>query len=419
MNDPLVSIIIPTFNNPTYLHGAVTSLLRNQATKNLMDIVVINNGHESSCDFLKGHNQVRVINAGKNLGWEGGIDLGLKESKSEFVCFFNDDAMIPTSSKYWLNMLLQHFRDPKVAAVGASSNVVLGMQNIFIDVPYHAFKAKFLIGFCVIHRRSMFNEIGGMDLSLPGGDDFDWSIRLRDAGYKLIVDRSVFIYHHGFKTGERVHGNHAKNNGWNSFQKQEKTDLALIKKHGLKKWWDCKKGAWEKPEIGVSEVQADSEGNTIRSLIKDEEKVILDLGCADRKTIKRAIGVDFVPKGEHITTLDGDPISDADLVADVSQNLPIDDSSVDVIIARHILEHMIDHISVLMNWLTKLKPGGRLILALPNEDWLMTIPMNMEHKHTFNPQSTVVLLMALGLKDIKIHNSENNISFIIEGTKNE
>lgn len=416
-NKPLVSIIIPTYNNASYLYGAVTSLLRNQATKGLMEIIVVNNGHPESCNFLNNHPQVKVINAEANLGWEGGIDLGLKHTDSQFVCFFNDDAMIPPASRLWLNILLQHFRDPKVAAVGPSSNVVLGFQNIFTDVFYHAFKAKFLIGFCVLMRRNAFNEIGGMDLTLPGGDDFDWSIRLRDAGYKLIVDRSVFVYHHGFKTGERVHGAPVDPNGWNSYEKQEKIDLALIKKHGLKKWWDCKKGAWEAPNSTYIDQLPDTEGKIIRSLIKDSEQSILDLGCAGNKTIDRAIGVDFIPKGERIGTLDGNPVSEADLVADVSVNLPVENNSQDVIIARHILEHMVDHVTVLLMWVQKLKKGGRLILALPNEDWHLTIPMNIEHKHTFNPQSTMVLFQSLGLTDIQIHDSKNSISFIIEGTK--
>lgn len=417
-NEPLVSVIIPTWNNQQYLHGAVTSLLRNQVTKNLMEIVVINNGHENSCDFLKGQKQVRVIYAGGNKGWEGGIDLGLKETKSEFVCFFNDDAMVPTSSRLWLNVMLQHFRDPKVAAVGPSSNVVMGMQNIFADIPYHVFESKFLIGFCVLMRRSAFDSITGMDLSLPGGDDFDWSIRLRDAGYKLLVDRTIFIYHHGFKTGERVHGDPNSPNGWNSYEKTQKINFALIKKHGLKKWYDAYvRGTRDLPEVSWVDSKLNIEGEAIKSILKKSDKVILDLGCGPEKTVKNAIGIDFIPKGERIPSLDGDPISEADIAADVSKDLPVEDGTVDVIIARHILEHMLDPITVLQRWIKKLKKGGRLILALPNQDWHLTIPMNQEHVHAYNPETIYTLLTALGMKVLQIIDSGNRISFIAIGEK--
>lgn len=418
MTNPLVSIIIPTFNNAQYLHGAVNSILRNQVTKNMLEIIVVNNGHKNSCDFLGEHPQVKLIQAGKNLGWEGGIMEGLKHSTSEFFCMFNDDAMIPTSSRMWLHIMLQHFRDDKVAAVGPSSNVVMGLQNIFnTDVPYHVFESKFLIGFCVLMRRRVFDGSTGMDLSLPGGDDFDWSIRLRDKGYKLLIDRTVFVYHHGFKTGERVHGTPSTPNGWNSYEKQHKINTALIKKHGLKKWFETLKGSYQWPEISYSQPWEDSEGHTIRGLIDAKtDKHILDLGCGGNKTIESAIGVDFVPKGDRIPTLEGDPVSSADIMADVSKELPVKDESQDVIIARHILEHMQDPIFVINHWVKKLKKGGRLILALPNQDWHSTIPMNLEHVHSYTPKSTITLLSAFGLK-VSIADSHNSISFIAIGEK--
>lgn len=419
MNTPLVTIIVPSWDNPEYLRPCITSLLRNQATPGLFEILVINNGHPNSCDYLKGVKQVKLINAGRNLGWEGGIDLGLKNSTSPFVCFFNDDAYIPQSSRLWLNQLLQHFKNPQVGAVGPSSGVVMGAQNIFADIPYITFKSTFIIGFCALIRRSAFEKIGGMDFELPGGDDLDWSIRLRKAGYDVMIDRSVFVYHHGFKTGERVYGNPNSPSGWNSFEKTEKTNLALIKKHGLKTWWETMRN--QIIEGDKVKYSYDTEGKTIRKLIKKTDKDILDLGCGPRKTIKRAVGIDIVPRGQQIPTLDENinPVySDADMTGDVSSNIPVPDNSQDVIIGRHILEHFIDHIAVLDHWISKLKPNGRLILALPNEEWHQTIPMNSEHQHSFTPKSTLTLLQGMGLTNIGYYTSGNNVSFIVEGYKN-
>ena len=418
MKDPIITIIIPTFNNPDYLIPAVTSILRNRATPGLFEVLVINNGHPKSCDYLKPLKNVRVINAGTNLGWEGGIDLGMKNSNSPFVCFFNDDAFVPTGSRLWLNILLQYFRDTKVGAIGPASNVVMGAQNIFNDMPYPYFKATFIIGFCALLRRSAFEAIGGMDMQLPGGDDLDWSIRLRKAGYDVLIDRSVFIYHHGFKTGTRLFGEAQKKNGWNSFEQYDRTNQALIKKHGLKEWWHTISRQVIEPDF--KKLLADSEGNIIRALIKDTDKNILDLGCGANKTIKRAIGIDFIPRGERIPTLDevNSPIySDADLTGDVSKALPVENNSQDLIIGRHIIEHFVDHVAVLDHWMSKLKSGGRLLLAVPNEDWQATIPMNLEHVHAFTPKSILTLFNGLGLENIRIYNSENNVSFIVEGSK--
>ena len=77
--------------------------------------------------------------------------------------------------------------------------------------------------------REALDKAGGVDDSLPNhGDDIDFSIRLRQQGYKLLMDRNVFVFHHGFKTGERLHGAY-----WNSMEMQDKTNHSLIRKHGL------------------------------------------------------------------------------------------------------------------------------------------------------------------------------------------
>jgi SAM-dependent methyltransferase len=416
MKDTPVTILIPSWNNHQYLSSALNSLLRNQGTVGLMRIIVVNNGDPRSCDWIQ-HKQITVLQAGTNLGWEGGLALGLQHTTSEFVCFLNDDTYIPPCSRLWLNHLINHFTDPKVAAVGPSSNVVTGYQNIFVDTPLSVFQAKFLIGFCVVVRRSALDEIGGIDLELESGDDFDWSIRLRDKGYKLLVDREVFVYHHGFKSGIRKQGDVMTPGGWNSYEMQQKTNTNLIKKHGLKKWWEVIKSTSIPPEgKGLIELESDSEGTLIRSLITKDDKTILDLGCGPRKTLERAIGVDMIAKGEQISTLDDGLVSQADVVADVTK-LPFEPEYADVIIARHILEHALDLVTTLAHWINKLKVGGRLIIAVPNQDWHSTIQMNIEHVHAFSPESLTHLLQLFGLEILGIHDPKNYISFVVEARR--
>jgi len=408
----IVSIIIPTWNNPEYLRGAIASIIRNGTSEGLFHIYIVNNGAANSLDWIADSPYITKIHMSYNAGWQGGIVAGLKKAKGEFVCFFNDDAYIPPASRLWLQTLLQQFRDPKVAAVGPSSNVVMGYQNIFVDVPFHVYEARFLIGFCVIVRRKYFEEIGGMDLDLPGGDDFDWSIRFRDKGYKLIANRDVFIFHHGFKTGEKLHGTSDKVGGWNSYEYKEQVDFALIKKHGFRKWWETIKGAYELPKAVKSPFPTDSEGKIIRKFLNRKEK-ILDLGCGGNKTVPEAIGVDIVLVDEFIETLRPGTKSQANVRADVSKLLPFEKGSIDTIVARHILEHMIDPLETLTNWKTVLKPGGKLIIAVPNQSIISSIPMSVEHVHAFTPDSLKRLLTLIGFDVLKQMDSKNGVSFVM------
>ena len=414
-NEPPITIIIPTYNNREYLYPCLLSMVQRISTEGLFRVIVVNNGHKDSCEWI-GSDIVTVVNTGKNLGWEGGLMEGLKHTKSPFVVFANDDIFIPPSSKDWLHKMVEHFRDPKVGAVGPASNTVMGNQQIWADLPYDLFVAKFLIGFCVMVRRSALDKIGGIDTKLPGGDDLDMSIRLRDAGYQLIVDRSIFVYHHGFKTGTRVNGDHLKAGGWNSWEMLHKTNTYLIQKHGFKKWFDTVVRGGEVQSLHTwADGTQDAEGEFIRSQIAEGSKVV-DLGCGHNKTVDYAVGVDAIPKGEKINSLH-DAISQADVVANVAGEMPFKDGEFDVVIARHIMEHCINPIQTLREWMRIVRTGGKLYIAVPNQELHNTIPMNMEHVTAFTPDRMRDLLEVLGLQVDEIHDPKNGVSFVAVATK--
>lgn len=412
----LINIIIPTYNNREYLYPCLKSMLSCPLAHGLYNIIIVNNGHKDSCNWIE-NDGVTVLNTGKNLGWEGGLKEGLKHADAEFVMFANDDIFIPRSSQMWLSEMMGLFNNKNVGAVGPSSNVVMGLQNIWAETPIDIFTTKFLIGFCVLMRREALDKAGGVHTDLPGGDDFDYSIRLREAGYDLVVNKKVFVYHHGFKTGERVRGNASVNGGWNSWEYMQKVNTALIKKHGFITWYDTVvKGSYELPSLeerGL--IRSDTEGDQIRKFVSKDASVI-DLGVGASKTVKWAVGVDMIPKGEKIGSLDG-AVSVADIVADVSKEIPLDGKTFDVVIARHILEHVIDPIKTLIAWRKALKDSGRLIIAVPDHGKGNTIPMNIEHVHAYTKENIKTFLQAAGFEPENIIDPQNGISFIVTAKK--
>lgn len=408
----IVSIIIPTFNNPQYLYPCVQSIIQYTMTEDLFHIYVVNNGEAEHMKSFKNNPLITVLQQDKNLGWEGGLDAGIKASKEPFVLFMNDDTLVPPHQRLWLNELLSHFTHPNCAASGPTSNVVMGRQNMFLPLPQSSYQAKFLIGFCMLVRRSDLEEAGGIDLNLPGGDDLDLSIRLRKLGKHLMINREVFIWHHGFKTGERVEGPASKKGGWNSVEKIERTNHALIMKHGLRAWMDL----WAEEPSPNPFSSTDVEGDTIRQYVQGA--TILELGCGDKKTVPESLGIDIIPKGNQIPGVAPGRLSVADKIGDVSGPLPIDPSSCDTIIARHILEHIPNTVEVLRHWREALKHGGRLIIAVPNQNIRNSIPLNYQHVHGFTPQSLKDLMESLGWKTIDLLDPKNNVSFVGVWEKN-
>lgn len=239
-----VAIIIPTMDNRPFLAPCLASLLDNTAGVDYR-VIVVNNGAPESCDWAR-QSRVFVIGGQGNLGWEGGLQLGLQASTERLALFLNDDTLFLRTQRDWLARLVANLDDPSVAAAGPSSNMVAGPQSTTQQLPAPRYQARYLIGFCLLVRRSALYSVGGIDTTLPGGDDIDLSIRLRAAGYTLVCDRSAFVYHYGFKTGQRVHGDHTRLGGWNSQEMISATASALIAKHGQAAFAD----AWRQDPLG-------------------------------------------------------------------------------------------------------------------------------------------------------------------------
>src|SRR3990167_9718581 len=407
----LVDIIIPTWNNISQALQCVNSIIAHTICLSNIRIIIVNNGAPESMEFMSKHPCITVLEAGKNLGWEGGLKLGLEYSKTPWVMFMNDDTNVTYASNLWINRMVNQFRNPKVAAVGPMSNVVSGRQNIFNDqsTGFHSPEATFLIGFCMMLDRKKLDEVGGVDDTLPGGDDFDLAIRFRQAGYKLIIDRNVFVYHHGFQSGIRLRGGSDKPGGWNSVEMTDKTNHALIRKHGFNNWIGTHYGFAKTDSESIKKL---NETEIVQKHVVGDD--VLELGCGSVKTVERAIGVDIAPRGESTKVLS--QISCADIVADLQGNLIEVTGQYDTIIGRHILEHMIDPIRALAVWTTKLKDHGRLILVCPDELKTQTIPLDPTHFHAFTSDSLDTIAQTVGLKRIAFEDSD--ISFCSVYQKN-
>jgi len=93
------------------------------------------------------------------------------------------------------------------------------------------YEVKVLSFFFVMMPLKAIQETGFFDETLPGGDDVDYCIRLRDLNYKLAVNPSVFVWHHYGQTGKNIYGEY-----WDSEEHTEKIKKALIDKHGFEKY---------------------------------------------------------------------------------------------------------------------------------------------------------------------------------------
>lgn len=393
-----VDVIVPTWNNPEYLIPMVNSMIRigffKRGDKRL---IIVNNGKQPVKEQLGEREHILVLNMEENRGWEGGLIEGLKHSDAPFVCFQNDDVFLPQSSHGFYEDMLKRFNDPQVGMVGPVTTTAAGIQSVYnpqsplMDTP-----VCWLIFFCVMMRRADLDAVGGIDETLPGGDDFDLSWRMHQAGKTLLVCPYTFIIHHAFKTGTRIRGDQDKDGGWNSQTMQDRTNKALIMKHGFANFF------FQRNHQIVPHVPdlTDREGNVIAKLIADSDSV-LELGCGTKRTVPQAYTVDLIKR------------DNVDQVADISNPLNLE-KKYDVIIARHIIEHVINTTRLIALWKTYLNKGGRILLAVPNQHLVSGIPLDPQHCHAYTPESMQDLMWLYGFELVATHDPENGVSFVQE-----
>ena len=234
-----ITWVMPTYNNNRMLTMALNSFCEHtrgmQADSPLPApavIRVVNNGDALT---LSPHPRVTLVESGGgNLGWERGLVKGLEGVTSPYVGFINDDIQVVPGCAAWQDDLVKVLDDhPEVGAVGPRSTFVVGSQHFTNPLEPRPHRTNLLIGFCVLLRREALESAGGVQPGLPGGDDFDLCIRLRGAGYALVIHAGTFLYHHGSQTGARLY-----QRWWNSQEHILTTRDAIIRKHSLAAWKD-------------------------------------------------------------------------------------------------------------------------------------------------------------------------------------
>lgn len=201
-----ITVIIPTWSNYSYLTRTIKSLVELTVEADYRLLVVDNGSEKETAEFLKEHSIPSIRNE-VNLGFIRATNQGMREvPDGHDVLLLNDDVQIV--DPYWLARL-QSRLNGDIGAVGPVSNFVMGVQGFHIlkDLPL-LHEVKFLIGFCCLIRADAFRAVGEMDdrFGMGGNDDLDYSIRLAEAGFKMAVDRSVFVFHYGAKSINRIGG---------------------------------------------------------------------------------------------------------------------------------------------------------------------------------------------------------------------
>jgi len=181
---PLVSVVLPCFNQGQYLPDAISSIL-SQTYRNF-EIVLIDDGStDQTREVASRYDKVRYVYQ-KNSGLPAARNVGTRESAGLFLVYLDaDDVLTPNALEIGVNDLLAH---PECAFVSGDHRLVgpdLRPLFKFRARPvqrdhYLALLRGNYIGMhaTVMYRREVVQQAGGFDESLAACEDYNLYLRI-------------------------------------------------------------------------------------------------------------------------------------------------------------------------------------------------------------------------------------------------
>lgn len=221
-----MDILLRSWNKLDLTANLIASIQRN-TTGIEYQIICVDNGSselERKKHEWKYSKDVIHVALPFNHGSVRGINVGLalaELSPAPYILLLDNDTAIPEGDCDWLERFIKYLDDPSVGAAGAVSSYVSGYQNV--EAVPDRFTKDFqtiadgavteegkkdsqampvLVSFAMLLRKEAVMQVGLWDERYEPGnyEDFDYSLRLREAGWKLVLADSVWIHHKGSQT---------------------------------------------------------------------------------------------------------------------------------------------------------------------------------------------------------------------------
>jgi GT2 family glycosyltransferase len=219
----LLSIVVLGFRNFSVTTLACLDSLLPWIDDPEIELIVVDNGSDDASPQLTGswcarRPRVRCLLSSENRGFAGGMNWGAQHAAGTWLLLANNDTQFPAGTIDALKRVLGT-AGSKLAMLGPVTNAAGNGQRLWkpgTDVAgwlevgrwLHAHPSGELVPayrcdfFCIAIRNSVWQELGGLDLAFGLGyyEDFDFSLRLAQAGYQQAITEDVFVLHSGSAT---------------------------------------------------------------------------------------------------------------------------------------------------------------------------------------------------------------------------
>ncbi|MFZ5559724.1 MAG: glycosyltransferase family 2 protein [Patescibacteria group bacterium] len=261
MDSKIVSINILTYNGQKFIEACLNSVLK-QTYPNIEVLVVDNNSTDNTIEKVKEilrefKGNQRVILNKRNLGFAGGHNIGIRESRGKYIVCLNQDVVLDKDFvKYGVEATEEDKRIGSVQAKVLQLNNGI-RTNIIDTVGFTVFKSGKILdtgqgekdkgqydslieifgvnGVAPFYRREALNDVKlGKEYFDEDffcyAEDFDLAFRFRWNGWKCIYSPKAILWHD--RTSSKSAGG-----GWKEFRMIRKSQLLWMRKISWRNLW--------------------------------------------------------------------------------------------------------------------------------------------------------------------------------------
>ncbi len=218
---PLVSIIVPTRDGRSLIR--CLDSVRRQTTYENFEILVVDNGSATAptLDYLHAHErEITVLRDERPFNYSALNNTAAQRAQGELLLLLNDDVEVMAGD--WLSEMVGQILRSGVGVVGAKLNypngtiqhagVTLGIYGVAghlhrgvdrFDLGYFGDLAltrcvSAVTGACMLVRREVWDDLGGLDASdlAVAFNDIDFCLRAQEAGWTVIWTPFAELVHH-------------------------------------------------------------------------------------------------------------------------------------------------------------------------------------------------------------------------------
>ncbi len=205
---PSVTVVVPVRNGEQTIEPLLESLQKLDYNNDKVEVIIVDgNSTDMTQDIVKKYPVKLVVE--KRKGLNVARNTGIKKGNGEIVAFTDSDCIVPSN---WVTKIVENFKNPQVSCVGGSAkalnsdfvsqyadNSIVRLMPFFtkreeLDKVKPFFRHP--AGCNMAYRKKVAEEIGYFDENIQYGfDEVEFADRVCKAGYKMVLDPKVLVWH--------------------------------------------------------------------------------------------------------------------------------------------------------------------------------------------------------------------------------